>query len=367
MHSHPADDTVRFIERFLGLLDQGRFVATYKYAVLLGLIDLSLERTLRDGTPPTSVTTTMLAEKVIDLYWPQSIPFRGKAELQQSPGQQARILRLITAFRSTLKPTATSTHAARLFDPHGYTKLVREVEWTLVQMPLPKLQRVGSESLDFIYAISWSDDITRGEYRDPHTFQNTIRFQPGAAENLVRLASVLRPLVQRNWSDHVASMNRDLVPKTELDHFLFGSTRQALTQFAPPLRDLQHGLCFYCTGKLSPSAEVDHFIPWSRYANDGLCNLVLAHPRCNSDKKAFLAATVHVESWATRTVEHQSEIQEISQALGKPANLESTIGVVRGTYLNLPSDVKLWLTGKEFESGEPGQLADAMSALAEMS
>ena len=30
-------------ERILELLDQGRFTATYKYAVLLALLDLSLE------------------------------------------------------------------------------------------------------------------------------------------------------------------------------------------------------------------------------------------------------------------------------------------------------------------------------------
>jgi hypothetical protein len=35
---------------------------------------------------------------------------------------------------------------------------------------------------------------------------------------------------------------------------------------------------------------VDHFIPWSRHADDGLDNLVAADARCNGQKRDFLAA-----------------------------------------------------------------------------
>ena len=37
-----ARDVIAFGERLLALLDQGSFVATYKYAVLLGLMDLCI-------------------------------------------------------------------------------------------------------------------------------------------------------------------------------------------------------------------------------------------------------------------------------------------------------------------------------------
>lgn len=363
MTAQPADTTIRFIERFLGLLDQGRYVATYKYAVLLGLIDLALERTLHDGSPPTTVTTRQLADKIIDLYWRQCSLFEGKAILMQSTGKQAKILRLIVEFRSDLSDASGTAYSARLAAPSGFAQLSRAVEWTLVQMPLPRAQRVGEEPLEFIYAINWSEEITRGEFHDNTVFQNTIHFQAGAAENLVRLASVLRPLIQRHWSDRVAAMNPSLVPSSGLDQFLFGATRQDLTGLAPPLRDLQHGDCFYCRESMGREAHVDHFIPWSRYANDGLHNLVLAHPTCNTNKRAFLPATEHVENWATRTADHQSELEEISVALGRPANLASTVGVVRGTYLNLPTDVKLWLSGTEFVSGESDRLHGAMTLL----
>src|SRR5215475_4084016 len=45
-------DAIRFAEKVLELLDEGRYTATYKYAVLLALIDLCLEGTQTSGAPP---------------------------------------------------------------------------------------------------------------------------------------------------------------------------------------------------------------------------------------------------------------------------------------------------------------------------
>ena len=66
----PVTDAIGFAERVVALLDEGAFTATYKYAVLLGLLDVVLERTGRAGEPPDVVTTRQLAEKVVELYRP---------------------------------------------------------------------------------------------------------------------------------------------------------------------------------------------------------------------------------------------------------------------------------------------------------
>jgi HNH endonuclease len=42
---------------------------------------------------------------------------------------------------------------------------------------------------------------------------------------------------------------------------------------------------------------VDHFLPWARYPENGIENLVVTDPRCNNDKRDFLAAAEHVERW----------------------------------------------------------------------
>jgi hypothetical protein len=63
---------IGFAEKMLGLLDEGRFTATYKYAVLLGLMDLCIENTTASGAPPSVVTTDQLAGKVLETYWPHT-------------------------------------------------------------------------------------------------------------------------------------------------------------------------------------------------------------------------------------------------------------------------------------------------------
>jgi hypothetical protein len=72
----------------------------------------------------------------------------------------------------------------------------------------------------------------------------------------------------------------------------------------PGLQELQHDRCFYCDDALARSPRlaphVDHFIPWSRYPNDAIENLVVAHERCNGQKRDFLAAADHVARWMER-------------------------------------------------------------------
>jgi hypothetical protein len=64
--------TIGLAERILTILDEGGFAATYKYALLIGLIDVCLEK---KGIDNVSVETVVLpreiAPKVVEYYWPQ--------------------------------------------------------------------------------------------------------------------------------------------------------------------------------------------------------------------------------------------------------------------------------------------------------
>ena len=70
---------IGFAEKVLELLDEGRYTATYKYAVLLALLDVCLEQTQSSGARPEMVTTRQLADKIVELYWPHTVPFVGVA------------------------------------------------------------------------------------------------------------------------------------------------------------------------------------------------------------------------------------------------------------------------------------------------
>jgi hypothetical protein len=81
---------------------------------------------------------------------------------------------LIERFREGhAKASVTTPHAAEQLDPRAFVGLIREIEWTLVKVLLPKLQRVGTEVIPFLYTISWDDDVTPARFRHG---DNVIRF-----------------------------------------------------------------------------------------------------------------------------------------------------------------------------------------------
>ena len=350
-----------FAEQLLTVLREGRYTSTYKYAVILGLMDLCLEKSTRTGAAPSSVTTGELARKVIELYWPHARLFQGVGVLRQNTGKPAGILQWIGELRAGLPVTARVSPArARLASPAAWRRLVRKVEWKLVEMPLPRLQQVGNEHVPFIYWIAWDRDIRRGEFSSDG-FDNLVRFIGRSGDHLVRLAGLLRPLVCREWAARVARWNDDLVDEPELDRFLFGADRTALRPVSGPLRELQRGRCFYCHDRLSASSQVDHFIPWARYPDDGLDNLVVAHARCNGKKREHLAAAGHVARWAGRMDAAGADVGAIAEEVGWPRHPGRTLAVARSIYLRLPEEARLWRVGDEFEVAKRADLAGALS------
>jgi 5-methylcytosine-specific restriction endonuclease McrA len=359
--------TIAFAEKVLLLLDQGSFTATYKFAVLLAMIDLCLERAATDGRAPDELDPHDLAEKTIELYWPQTAWFPGAdgaVVLRQNSGGQAAIISAIRRFRERLGDTVGAPGRARRLDPGGFDELACEVEWKLIQMPLPRLQILGGEQDRFLYDIAWDVDVRRGAIADGAVDTN-IRLRPQVGERLVRLSGLLRPLVQRQWAERVARFNRRDVAEFELEEFLFGVPRLAPARLVDGLRELQRDACFYCDDRLAAQVEVDHFIPWARHPDDGVHNLVLAHRRCNGAKRDFLAATDHVERWDARFASHGSELERLADEERWASHPTRTHSVVRAIYLRLRDDARLWLLDRSFVPPDLPRLRAVLTGLAD--
>jgi 5-methylcytosine-specific restriction endonuclease McrA len=332
----------------LQLLDEGQRTSTYKFAVLLALIDLCVEV----GTPAAgeiAISTRRLAERVLELYWPQTTEYQGERRrvvLVQNTKGQAEIISEIRAFRGRAGADPSEPlHRARLRDPKGFERLVTIVEWKLIEMPLPKLQRINNTMIELLYRIGWDDQISRRvAYGDG--FDRRIYLRPGVREHLLRLSGLLRPLVQQAWAGMVVKMNRDATDEARLMEFLFGSRRIALGPIQRDLRELQDNRCFYCAQRIQGVADVDHFIPWVRHPDNGIENLVLADSRCNNSKRDFLAAGEHVERWAARFRDEGSlsrALADIATRSGWESHSDRTLHTARSIYARLPDDVGLWL------------------------
>jgi len=357
---------IAFAERLLMLLDEGAFTATYKYAVLLGLIDLCMEGVSAKGVPPTTITTRQLAEKVIELYWPHTVPYPGSEDadvLRQNAGGQAEIVSAIRRFRESVEddPLAPLPRA-RAAAAKRFETLVRRVEWKLIEMPLPRLQTLGTGEDRFVYEIAWDRGVKLQSVRDYQrgqtgAFDNRVQLRPGVAEYLVQLNGVLRPLLHRHWTGMVARLNR--LEASRLERFLFGTERTSLVVIGRRLRDHQRGQCFYCGQDIRGPGEVDHFIPWSRYPDDGVDNLVFADRKCNGAKRDFLASAPHVERWRHRMDDR--ELDELVAMTGWQRRSGATLGVGRAIYSRLPNGFRLWERAQEFVSADARRLIEILT------
>jgi len=235
----PDAGALAFAAKLMTVLAHGLKTATYKYAVLLGLIDLCYEESSLAGRAPRTVHPARLAAKVIELYWPHTLPYgqAGDTLLRQNTGgRQAEIIQLIRRFRAEdVGDASASLTTARLRAPAAWDRLVARVEWKLVEMPLPKLQRVGTTLDPFLYRIDWTDDVRRAAYLGGDV-DRRIRFVGDAADHLLRLAPLLRPIIQSEWTRLVAQLNRERVSEGALE-----VNRPGFAGGSIPWEDWSHG------------------------------------------------------------------------------------------------------------------------------
>ena len=117
-------------EKLLSLLEESARTTTYKPALLLALIDRAQEYSEQESIPVGA-----LAERVIELYWPQTLayPTTGNVLRQsQTSTGRAAIVQAILAFRDQ------HAAAARVLPPairqeRGWEQLVTRVEETLAE------------------------------------------------------------------------------------------------------------------------------------------------------------------------------------------------------------------------------------------
>ena len=314
-----AELQIKFLQDLQRILEEGLFTASYKYALLLSLADIAVERG-DDSGDPLPVSLDEIAERFIRYYWRQARPYPrtgGGAPdvLWQNTGKQAAIVTLVSRHAHT-------TLADVMRDGPRWGAIRERAKRTILDQPLWKLQRVGDRDHDFLY--------------EQHRLENGgIVLRPGVAFCLRRFHTLIYDLVTAAWLRFVRELrpNQSRLGQTaDLAEFLFGTERADLACFRPILLDIQSGRCFYCERRLTASAEVDHFIPWARYPVDLGHNFVLADPTCNNQKRDRLAAVPHLERWTQRNAEHRDVLAERFSEKRIVHDAATSLGVARWAY-----------------------------------
>ena len=194
MNLPTPEQQVLFLRNVQRLLNEGQFVASYKFALLHALADLAVFKG-DDSGDPLDLRTKDIAEKFIELYWIQVRPFELGGEktgliLQQNAGKQAAVIRAIVEAQNI---SSGSLFRFRQSSPSEWKSLVGEVDATVCVMPLWKLQTVGSERMDFLY-----DNVDKGK---------KITLKPGVAYCLRAFYGLLRDLIQGAWVRSCQKLN----------------------------------------------------------------------------------------------------------------------------------------------------------------
>jgi hypothetical protein len=285
-------DQLAFLDHIQRLFEEGEFVATYKFALLLAITELAVERG-NDSAATLDLPYDAIADKFLELYWPQVVPYKGGEQagvLVQNGGRQAATVTLLYDIRSrygTL-PKARSSKE--------WPAAIRKTVALLKEMPLWRLQILRRQEVNFLYVAGPAANI---------------RLLPGVMYNLRRFHGLLQQLGRSAWISHIRAnpQNIEIIGQaSDLEQVLFGTDRACLAVARPVLREIQADTCFYCHRPLREAGEVDHFIPWARYPRDLGHNFVLAHSECNNDKRDLLAATTHLANWRNRNAVHSATL-----------------------------------------------------------
>lgn len=329
---------LEFLVNLQRLLNDGGFTATYKFALLMSLADIAVERG-NDDLQALEIPTCAIGEKFIDYYWQQTVPYstlHGKVKnevLRQNTYKNAKIVTDLKSFR---EKNDVQTLAALKKHPK-YPRLLDLVTDTVSRYPLERLQLIGKIRQEFIY----------------RPIEGGVLLTGIATSSLRKFHQLIQEMVRVRWIQFIKAIKDNeaiLGQQDDLYGFLFESRRESLDKVSRSLRGLFNHRCFYCGDKLTDQSDVDHFIPFSQYGRDVGQNFVPSHAKCNRSKSNMLAGEGHLKNWLKHLESNASDIEEITQAAGMISDPIAMLSVAEWAYKQaFAANARAWIRHKHDE------------------
>jgi hypothetical protein len=202
-----AQQQLKFLKQIQQILHSGSFSSTYKFA-LMSLCRLAIEQG-QDTGDRLALDYLDIAEKFIDLYWKQSLPFHFNENepflLHQNNGKQAGIVSLIHSAQQRFKSIALARR-----DNTYWLQLKKKVADTVKKMPVTYLQNIKGQNLQFLYCL---DDS-----------QKQLILLPQVMYCLRQFSEIIEELCQKRWIDFIRLNKKNLIVLNglpDLDEFMF--------------------------------------------------------------------------------------------------------------------------------------------------
>ena len=315
-----AQEQLKFLKNIQLILQSGSFSSTYKFALLISLSRLAIEKG-EDSGEQLVLEYSDIAEKFIELYWKQAVPYtfndEGQLILNQNNGKQAAIVNRIIELRQIYSSLGLLRR-----DSAVWSKLVKDVARTVKEMPVRYLQNMNGQNFEFLYQLDQCG--------------KQLILLPQVMFCLRQFSEIVEELCQKRWIDYIRknSTNAPVLNQLpNLEQFMFEPNRNQLNAVVNVLVELQECKCFYCNKSVKKgSYAVDHFIPWSMYPSDTGHNFVLADSSCNSKKSNLLASNEFLHKWQERNEEHNLIIVDRISVLGFLTDKERSHKVAEWAY-----------------------------------
>lgn len=315
-----AQEQLKFLKNIQLILQSGSFSSTYKFVLLISLTRLAIEKG-EDSGEQLVLEYSDIAEKFIELYWKQAVPYtfndEGQLILNQNNGKQAAIVNRIILLRQSYSSLGLLRR-----DTSVWLKLLKEVAKTVKEMPVRYLQNINGQNFEFLYRLEYSN--------------KQLTLLPQVMYCLRQFSEIIEELCQKRWIDYIRknSSNAAILNKLpNLEQFMFEPSRNQLNAVANVLVELQECKCFYCNKEIKRNNwAVDHFIPWSMYPSDTGHNFVLADSSCNSKKSNLLALDEFLHKWRERNEEQDLIIVDRISVLGFLTDKERSHKVADWAY-----------------------------------
>ena len=182
-----AEAQLSFLNQIQRLFDEGEFVATYKFALLTALTELSVERG-HDTDAVLHLPLASISEKFIELYWKQIKPYKSiltseQTVLIQSFGKQAAISNLVARLQNDHKSLADAKSSK------AWLRTVNQVNQIIVTMPLWKIQTLRRQKVIFLFNETLIND--------------GIDLLPGVEYCLRQFNSFILSITRSAWIKHI--------------------------------------------------------------------------------------------------------------------------------------------------------------------
>jgi len=291
-----AEAQLEFLGRIERILAEGKFTTTYKFALLIAITNIAVEKG-NDTGDELKIDLDEIARQFLSLYWSMARLYPGIGEVLQQSTNSKKPATMLSALNVVCTQAAVSYARRRVYH-HSQRKLVSNAMATIKKDVLYRLQSLGPGATARGDAFLYESPLCSADCRG----LRSITLVAGASACLRRLRGVIIAMVEARWALWVRNTNTSLGADRTLEAFMFGAERANVGRYAEPLFLLQSGTCFYTGEKLSSPAagEVDHFIPWSRYPFDSPFNLVLASTKVNRAKTDLLAPPNYCDAWLHR-------------------------------------------------------------------